>query len=155
MRTIPFLLAGVILASASFLAAGCGGDDNESAGQPTNGGATEPPAPIELIARDFSFAPDQLEGFVGESFQVELINHGDEAHTFTIDEFDVDETVAAGEEASVVVTPSEPGEFTFYCKFHQASGMIGSIAVGTAQSRGAAPPSRPPGEDTGDGGSGY
>jgi plastocyanin len=74
---------------------------------------------------------------------VELANDGDEKHTFTVNEFLVDEELASGEDADVSFTPNEPGEFTFFCRIHPDT-MQGTIRV--ARSREA------PGETPTDGG---
>jgi plastocyanin len=104
------------------------GSDEEATDQ--GGAATEvAPSEVEVTAADFSFAPTKLTGNVGREIEVTLANTGDAPHTFTIDEYNVDVEIAAGEEMIVTVIPSEPGEFNFYCRFHQAQGMQGAIST--------------------------
>jgi plastocyanin len=60
-----------------------------------------------------------------------LTNAGDATHTFTIDELDVDEELAPGATAEVQADlPSDGGQLRFYCRFHAAQGMEGTITVG-------------------------
>ena len=106
-----------------FVALACGGDDEaalDSEANPT-------PQIIEMTVKDFSFVPPKLRGTIGAPIEITLKNTGQAAHTFTIDEFNVDTEVAAGEETKVTVLPPEPGEFNYYCRFHEEQGMRGAI----------------------------
>jgi len=142
LRVLPILLIAA-------LAAACGGgDSDESSGTGTDSETRET---IEVTAKDFSFTPAKLKGEVGRAFEVTLTNSGDATHTFTIDEFNVNEEVASRTETTVLVTPAEPGEFNYYCRFHQTQGMQGAITV-TGEGRagsGASPYPTPDPEDYG------
>jgi plastocyanin len=76
-----------------------------------------------------------------------LTNAGNAPHTFTIDEFDVDAEVAAGEETTVSITPSASGEFTYYCRFHRNQGMVGSISVSGSGGADDSNPTESPADD--------
>jgi plastocyanin len=103
-----------------------GGEEAES------GGTTPTPQVVDMTASDFSFSPDALGSEVGAPIEVSLKNAGQAAHTFTIDELDIDAEVAPGEETTVRVLASEPAELEFYCRFHRASGMTGSLTAEAA-----------------------
>jgi plastocyanin len=108
------------------VAIACGGDEESSGG---SGGDNSTPQEVEVVAKDFSFVPKKLSGAVGQSIEITLSNTGEVSHTFTIDEYNVDTEVPAGEETTVTVLPSEPGEFNYYCRFHQDQGMLGAIST--------------------------
>lgn len=126
----------------------CGGDDEADIGS----AATPSPQIVEVTAKDFSFVPAKLRGTVGAPIEITLKNAGQAAHTFTIDEFNVDTEVAPGEETTLTVLPAEPGEFNYYCRFHEGRGMRGAITTtGEDVSDGgaAAPSGSPVGETDG------
>lgn len=123
MNILGRLSSFLFLAAA--LAVACG-DSDESSG---TGSDSETPEAIEVTAKDFSFTPAKLKGVVGRVLEVTLKNSGGTTHTFTIDEFNVDAEVASRTETTVLVTPAEPGEFNYYCRFHQGRGMQGAITV--------------------------
>ena len=141
-RVVP---AAVTLAIA-LAALACGGDDE------TNSDVATTPSPqiVEMTAKDFSFVPPKLRGTVGAPIEITLKNTGRASHTLTIDEFNVDTEVAPGEETTLTVLPSEPGEFNYYCRFHEERGMRGAITtIGEDVSDGgAAAPSDSPVGDT-------
>jgi plastocyanin len=123
MRHVQAAAAILAIALAAFA---CGDDDTggESA-------ATASPQIIEMTAKDFSFVPPKLRGTVGAAIEITLKNTGTAAHTFTIDEFNVDTEVAAGQETTLTMLPAEPGEFNYYCRFHEGAGMRGAITTTT------------------------
>ena len=153
MRRWLLLLAFAAL-GAGFLAA-CGGDNEEEADTAAPG-ETQPANPdkVDVRAHDFNFEPTGLIGEMGRPFDVTIRNEGDAPHTFTIDELHVDQTVEPGKKATVRVTPSEPGELTFYCKFHIGRGMMGSLMVSGASQPGGSDASPGP-SGTPDASSGY
>ncbi len=118
----PLLPTVLIVA---FLAVGCG-DDN-------SGGQTIPLTTI--VQRDFVFDPDgttllhsltlRSEG-ISDQNQVKIVNEGAVEHTFTVDTFSIDETVSPGGE-KLVNLPKDLSSFEFYCRFHEAQGMRGSL----------------------------
>ncbi len=121
---LPILLIALTLFAVPITAA-CG-DDEEAVDGEIESAA---PLTIEMAAKDFSFTPGKLQAEAGRSFDVALRNSGSVPHTFTIDDFNVDVELAAGEETSVTVIPSGAGEVTYYCRFHRAQGMQGRITV--------------------------
>ena len=148
MRMRHFRVAAATLAMA-LAALACGGDDEAG----VDGDATaSSPQVVEVTAKDFSFVPAKLRGTVGAPIELTLNNTGQVSHTFTIDEFKVDTEVAAGEETTVTVLPSEPGEFDYYCRFHEGRGMRGAITTTgeDGSGAGAASPSDAPAPETDD-----
>ena len=116
----------MLLAAATALSAACGDDDALGPGSEQ----TEAPVTldVEMTIEDFSFDPAVIDINLGDEIAVELANDGDEEHTFTVNEFLVDEELDSGEDADLSFTPNEPGEFTFFCRFHPDE-MQGSIRV--------------------------
>jgi plastocyanin len=94
---------------------------------------------VEMTIEDFSFDPAVIDINLGDEIAMELANDGDEKHTFTVDEFLVDEELDSGEDADVSFTPNEPGEFTFFCRIHPDA-MQGTIRVArSGEARGETP----------------
>ena len=143
-----FQVAAATLA-ISLAALACGGDDE--AGVDGNGSASSPQL-VEVIAKDFSFVPAKLRGSVGVPIEITLKNTGQVSHTFTVDEFNVDTEIAAGEETTVTVVPPNPGEFNYYCRFHEGRGMRGAITTTgeDGSGAGAGSPSDEPATETDD-----
>ena len=139
---------GIALAAASALIVACGGDEEADSSDDVRDGATpDTLQTVEVTASDFSFTPGNLTANTGDPFDLVLTNDGNAPHTFTIDEFGVDAEVAAGEETTVSVTPSESGEFSFYCRFHRQQGMEGDITVSGVGGAGDTDPTESPADD--------
>lgn len=80
---------------------------------------------------DFSWSPPSFDVVAGQI--IEVRNTGVLEHHFVVDEWDINETVSAGE-VKLIQTPAsvEVGQqFTFYCSVpgHRAGGMEGTITV--------------------------
>jgi plastocyanin len=139
----------VIAAALSlFAAAGCGGygggsknsDEGEGtttiAGQQAESHGTKDVSgesgKVEIELYDNYFEPTVLEGKPGQKVELELKNEGNAAHTFTISDQMVDKEVQPGDETETEVTFPQSGQLEFVCKFHQSSGMIGALQVGSS-----------------------
>src|SRR5918996_1592980 len=117
---LALLLATVLLMAA------CGGDSPQvgesptGTGTPTEGGSgtitiegrqandhgsqsVSGQDEIELELDDFYFEPTVLQGQAGQSLTIELRNDGQAVHNFSLTEQNVDQDVAAGEDARVTV----------------------------------------------------
>jgi len=95
-------------------------DDNDAA-------ATQA---VELEAYDFYFEETQLLFDLGARVEIDLVNAGENTHSFTADDLDIDVEVGSGESTEVRFTvPDQPGIFDFYCKYHPDD-MNGTISVG-------------------------
>ena len=84
---------------------------------------------FEIDQANFSFTPSTLGGSAGQKITFTIKNVGSVPHTFTIDSMNVDVTVSPGSETTVDVTFPTSGTVEFYCKFHKASGMTGTLEV--------------------------
>lgn len=84
---------------------------------------------------DFTFTPSMLN--VAPGAFLEIRNTGVIEHHFVLDEWNVNQTIPAGDIAIVQVPEEvEPGEtFSFYCSVpgHQAQGMTGTLTVVAAR----------------------
>ena len=141
---VAFLVMAVVLVMGA-----CGGDDEPSAGG-SGGGAEQEGGTIQIEGKnandhgeadvsgesevdleqdDFYFEPTVLTGEAGQTISVHIENEGDATHNFSITDQDIDEDVDAGDEADVDVTFPESGTVVFFCKFHEAQGMVGGLEV--------------------------
>jgi plastocyanin len=137
-RSLSFVVVLLIVVA---LAAACSSDGSSSApaGDTGDTGATGGLAAdvldvsdmtaAEVLAADFTFGPATLQGTAGQSIELSISNVGSASHTFTIDDQSIDEEIAAGDTAVVTVTFPDSGSVTFYCRFHQGSGMEGELTV--------------------------
>lgn len=116
----------------AILATGCGGDDTGNGG----GAATQ----IEVTARDFEFVTTSLDAEAGAEVEVTLVNEGEAAHTFTIEDV-VEVEAEGGEEASTTFTAPDT-TVEFFCAFHPDQ-MRGQLTIGGSAE-----------DDTGGGGAG-
>jgi plastocyanin len=143
-----------LMFAAMLVMAACGGDSPQVGGSPTqaasptetsgNGGtitiagreandhgskSVSGQDEIEVEMDDFYFNPTLLQGEAGQSLTIELRNEGQANHNFSLTEQNVDQDVAAGEDAKVTVTFPDSGMLAFFCKFHAGQGMVGGLSV--------------------------
>lgn len=135
----PLLLA--------LLFAGCGGLGEPTALSPTPtpaAGAVPPPREIAVTLSTFKFEPSTITVKKGEPVQFAL-NNIEGIHTFTIAELNLDITLQEGQVARApIVTPPREGEFRLVCRFHELSGMIGTMRVGDVTSLSSPVPTSQP-----------
>lgn len=156
LKRTAALLAAPLIALALIAGVACGDDDEDVDDDAT---PTQTPRPeaeeFELAADDnLTFTPDVIELEVGESLDIHMSNNGNTAHTFTLDELNIDVEVPASNDETIPLTASAPGEYTFYCKFHDESGMVGTLRIAVPEGDEADPTEAASGGD-GDGGYGY
>jgi len=72
------------------------------------------------------FSPDTLSVKTGSTLTVK--NVGSVPHTFTISGQGVDVTNDTGQTHQVTISLS-PGTYPFICRFHESSGMTGTLTV--------------------------
>lgn len=113
---------------------------------------------VTVAARDIEFGTERIEATAGVPLEVTLVNEGALEHDFSIveiplagevvgaeeeeemeghdmtmeaEELDVHVSAAAGESATITFTPSEPGEYEYFCTVagHKESGMVGALIV--------------------------
>lgn len=135
----------LLAASALFLAIACGGDDDDDEGrdtverlgdQPVNDHGTEAvsgKSEIEFGADDFYFEPTFLRGTAGQKLILKVHNEGNARHNVSISALNLDRDVDVGQEIEVEVTFPQSSVALFFCKYHQAQGMVGELLVGDAQ----------------------
>ena len=150
MRRLASLLA--VMIAAMLVMAACGGELPQTGGSPNQTGTpTEGQGgtitiegreandhgslsvagrdEVEVKMDDFYFQPTVLRGQAGQRLSIELRNAGQAGHNFSLTEQNVDQDVAAGEDAKVTVTFPDSGTLAFFCKFHAAQGMVGGLSV--------------------------
>ena len=137
--------------TVAILAAGCGsggggyGSSAQAKASPSaQPAASTTPAVFQVEQVDYRFQPPDLAARAGDPVTVQLVNHGTSAHTFTIDELNVDRSLDPGQSATVTFTPATSGTFAFYCRFHGASGMTGTLTVSGAASSSSGTPAAAP-----------
>jgi plastocyanin len=76
---------------------------------------------------DNFFQPKTITGKAGATVKLTLKNTGAAEHTFTIDSQHVNTVLTAGKSATVSVKIPASGSVQFYCQFHKALGMVGTV----------------------------
>jgi Cupredoxin-like domain len=106
------------------LTAGCG----SSVTSPST--FASPPPDITFGQHNYYFSPTLLPGArsTASKITIQVRNVADRQHTFTIDELGVDVTLQPGETKTVTVN-NVTGNYTFYCRFHRAQGMVGNLPL--------------------------
>ena len=119
MRRFVVLMA--CAAATLSVLGGCGSGSDKTS---SNGSAG-----VALAANDNSFKPAQLTAQAGEKLTIVLDNEGATLHNFSIEGLGLSKDVEAGKKVSISFTPPSAGSLSFLCKYHQALGLTGSIAV--------------------------
>jgi len=85
---------------------------------------------IEMTASAFEFKPDQIAMEVGEQVTLKLTST-DSLHTFIIKELGIEVEIPVGKTATVDLTGTREGTYTFYCSVpgHREKGMEGTLFV--------------------------
>lgn len=125
----------------------CGGGEEETDEQA-----------VTVTAQDIEYGTERIEVTAGTPVDLTLVNEGALDHDFSIveipltgevagaeeeeemeghdmtmemEELDVHVSAAAGESATITFTPSEPGEYAYFCTVagHRESGMAGTLVV--------------------------
>ena len=119
LRNSALLVSAVLL-----LAPGCvfqDEDDDPELRQATAG----------VEAFDFYFEPTTIILDAETEATITLTNSGSAAHSFSVPDLDIEIEVEGAESGDTTfVTPSEPGAYEFFCKFHPEE-MRGSLSIGT------------------------
>ena len=136
-------MTALLLASALALAACGSSDDNASStssgtkSSASSGGAygsssstkaaSQSEGSNEVEMYDNYFQPKTVTGKPGSTVTLELKNEGKAEHSFSVDSQKVDKEVEGGEDAKVSVKIPASGSVAFYCKYHKALGMTGTL----------------------------
>jgi plastocyanin len=120
-------------AALALVLAGCGGGDEGGGGGGGNGGTGEPGNEefagklFTVQAQDNSFAPAELRTAPSGEIGVEIINSGENTHTFTSEEAGFDSGEIAPGDAMIVSFEAPDGPTPFQCSIHGSGGMTGEI----------------------------
>lgn len=129
-----------VLVSSIFVLAACGSDD------PTL------PSPDEVVESvqgavddvreevgdlsippvatvDNAFAPSMLQAMFGDELSIEVVNNGENPHSFTIDALEVDTGVLSSGDSAQVTFNMPDQDVQFYCTVHGPDTMAGTISV--------------------------
>jgi len=121
---------GVALALVAGIAASaaCGGDEEggDGEGQPA---ASASPETLLIELDDFYIDPEEIQGKVGQTYEVTAFSEGQQKHTLTIDELGVDREFPPSDTQIFPLTLPEAGEFKVYCRFHAGQGMTATLTV--------------------------
>jgi plastocyanin len=99
---------------------------------------------------DNAFQPAAISLTLGKDYIFVLDSDGNNPHTYTIARntdrtgavagLEVDVQLQAQETKVVqVLVPREAGKFSFYCRIHGSSGMVGTVQVAAGQSTTSTP----------------
>jgi plastocyanin len=111
--------ASALLVAAGLAIAGCGGDDSSADTTAPTATTTTSSSPAVMTDKvdiaDFKFDPETIE--VAAGTKVTWTNSDDAAHTATADDSSFD-TGDLNKGDSAAATFDEPGELSYYCRFH-------------------------------------
>lgn len=150
-RLFTLMLAALVL---PVLLIACNGDDDADTGNGTVPDATTPvtgngATEVDVEMVDIDYSVDQLQATAGEALTINFSNTGALEHDFAIESEGFSNTSASGgedlsgqdypiryllqpgEEGSFTFTPSEAGEYDFFCSIpgHREAGMAGTLTV--------------------------
>jgi len=127
---MTFVRITVLAAALTLFGVACGGSSTPSSTSTTTPPASPTasgggPATTTLTASDNVFNPT---AFTFSGTQITLKNMGANLHNFSVEGQNVDDDIQPGEtESESLELP--PGTYTFFCKYHRALGMQGTITV--------------------------
>lgn len=119
------------LALVATFAGACGGSKAPTtSATPTSAAkaSASDASPLQVEAKDFTFAPASFSAPKGSKVTVTVNNSGKAPHTFTAASVSVDEQIAPGQTKTVTFTMPASGSVAFVCKFHESQGMKGTIS---------------------------
>jgi plastocyanin len=125
MRRLRF---GALAAASVLLLAACGGEDVPDPGEIVEtveeglAGAIPPVATV-----DNNFAPSNFSAPGGQEITVNVVNNGQNPHSFTIDALDVDTGVLESGGTAEVTFAMPEETVDYYCTIHGAEVMSGTI----------------------------
>lgn len=140
MRARGVLVIVVMLVA---LTAACASDDTSSpaattsspaasTSPPSSGSASPSEEPVaDVVMSNFFFSPDQITVTSGDILS--LFNSSTtSSHTFTIPDAPIDapiDVVVETQTEGAATIELEAGTYELICKFHEASGMVGTLVV--------------------------
>jgi plastocyanin len=119
----------VVLAVTALVAASCGEDDGDNEGEDELAGGVDSQT-LSIESYDFYFEPTSLSVERSTQVTLEFENLGENAHSFTIPDLDVEVEADGGESGEITFSsPDEPGSLDFFCKYHPDE-MTGTLSIG-------------------------
>ena len=106
---------------------GYGGGYGSTTKSSTGGGGATVSGSGSVTLVDNAFQPSTISGKAGSTVKLALKNTGQAEHTFTIDSQHVNTTLTPGKTAAVSVKIPASGSVQFYCQYHKALGMTGTL----------------------------
>lgn len=139
MRRRRGALLLLALTVATSLAAGCGSDASEGVAEnagPTSVTLTPGPDGVQEVTVDasdsYKFTPSTIEVKVGK-VRLTMINNAEQAtHSLAFKPGGPEEDIpflAPGEEDTIDFSVDLPGEYEFFCTFHEALNQRGTLVV--------------------------
>jgi plastocyanin len=96
---------------------------------------------VRITATDFAYEPNEIRAAPQMPMTITLINRGDSRHSIAFElpagEPRLEQPIKSGDESQIrFTTPSEPGEYRFYCPVsdHRRRGMTGLLIIEQAPS---------------------
>ena len=86
---------------------------------------------VEVVARDLSFTPPELDIPATGTTRIVLRNEGFVVHNLTVDALGIQAVAPRGGVAEVTLTDPPPGTYEYYCSVsgHSEAGMVGTLVV--------------------------
>jgi len=151
MRTLRRLVPAALLAGLVTLLVACGGDDDGTA-EDSTGTSAAGTTTLRLAMQDIGYETTALTTKRGEAVRIEMANHGQLTHDFTVDgiavtnvhkrgssedgehaahEPDLHFALDSGASGHLDFTPTEAGTYEYYCTVpgHREAGMHGTLTV--------------------------
>lgn len=152
MRALRRLVPAALLAGLVTLLVACGGDDDGTAEDSTDLTSAAGTATLRLAMQDIGYETAALTTKRGEAVRIEMENHGQLTHDFTVDGIAVTEVhkrgssedgehaahepdlhfaLDSGASGDLDFTPTEAGTYEYYCTVpgHREAGMHGTLTV--------------------------
>lgn len=95
------------------------------------GGNSSADRTVEVVAKEFSFEPKQIEVEAGQTVRLKLDNQGSLSHNLFVEGGGHTETIQGGKTATVTVTVPDSGRMAYWCNVpgHREAGMEGTLVV--------------------------
>jgi nitrite reductase (NO-forming) len=132
------LATKLLAASAIMVLSACGSSGASPAAGGSGGGGVQ----VAVDAQNFQFTPSTITVKPGDKVTVTVSNKDSFEHNFSISDLTVSQDVAANATQMVSFTATS-SNLQFFCKYHKAKGMVGTLDVGAANSVPSAPASAP------------
>ena len=123
--TFPLVVTVLLLGAACSSGGGGGGSTTAPATTRSSGSGSGSSVTITMV--DFKFQPNTVTASTSQA--IVLVNNGSALHNFSIKGTSISIDVQPGQSTTLAAPgPSfTPGTYQFFCKYHQASGMTGTL----------------------------